>query len=60
MANPLSRPFAHEEDDRSRIDPVDEAALESFPASDRPAFNPLRVGDPTDHADKTRTEAREA
>jgi hypothetical protein len=30
------------------VDPVDESSKESFPASDAPAWQPLRSGPPTD------------
>lgn len=33
-------------------DPVEEASLESFPASDPPSFSPSRSGDPVENPDR--------
>lgn len=41
-----------------RVDVVEEASKESFPASDPPSWSPLRMGPPFDSADETGRDRR--
>jgi hypothetical protein len=40
-------------------DPVDQAAMESFPASDPPSYSPLRAGEPEEQSDDPRPSRRD-